>query len=98
MSESLEQLVETVAEEASVLVFLAALAADRAEDVRLNELNPASTWGPGPLGWENGTIEAFLDGAEAWGTATAKGLEHYQPSTNPWRRCAEILLMGKQYE
>jgi len=42
-------------------------------------------------GWENGTIEAFLDAAAAWATASKNGLEFYRKPDNPWKRCADII-------
>ena len=57
---------------------------------------PSSPYGPGVNGWENGSIEAFLDSAIAWAADTRGDAE--QAGNNPWRRCAEILYAGKAYE
>lgn len=83
---------EAVHDEASFVAFLDALAADRKDEVRKEKANPSSPSGPGANGWENGTIEAFLEAAVAWAGS------YPIRSANPWRRCAEILYMGKTYE
>ena len=51
-----------------------------------------------PYKWQNDTIEDFLECAHAWGVVSKEGLEYYTKSDNPWKRCAEILYMGKIYE
>jgi hypothetical protein len=94
----LYDLVETVDDEPSFLVFLAALAADRADEVAKEAATPSSPYGPGANGWENGTIEAFLERAHAWGSASAAGMEFYSVPGNPWKRAADILFAGKFYE
>lgn len=94
----LRKAVEKVEDEASLLHFLQLLAEDRAVDVDKDANQPANRWGPDAGGWENGTIEGFLSAAAAWGTASVDGLTFYEVPQNPWRRCADILLMGKHYE
>lgn len=94
----LYDLVETVDDEPSFLVFLAALAADRADEVAKETVTPSSPWGPGANGWENGTIETFLERAHAWGSVSAADLEFYSVPANPWKRFADILFAGKFYE
>ena len=44
------------------------------------------------------SIEAFLGAAHAWGRDSARGARSMSPMSNPWKRCADILLMGKLYE
>ena len=91
MEDTLSQLAEAVTDEVSFVRFLRALAEDYEADATANQ--PASPYGPGPLGWENGSIGAFLESAAAWAEAKR------QPSApNPWRACADILLAGKSYE
>lgn len=83
-----------VQDERSFLEFLEALAADRQDEVKKEKAKPTSPYGPGAKGWENGTIEAFLDAASAWAKATAGR----NPAGNAWQRCAQILSAGKFYE
>ncbi|WP_244201324.1 DUF7660 family protein [Paraburkholderia rhynchosiae] len=51
-----------------------------------------------PSGWENGSIGAFLDAAAGWPEASKKGLRFYDVPSNPWRRGADMLIAGKEYE
>lgn len=46
----------------------------------------------------NESVEAFLEAAQEWGNASMHGLEHYEKPENPWKRCAQMLYMGKIYE
>ena len=89
---------ERVTDEATFLVFLATLADDRLDEVEREKVAPSSPWGSGANGWENGTIEAFLERASEWGRASSNGLRFYSKPANPWRRCADILYAGKIYE
>jgi hypothetical protein len=98
MSNDLEALRDAVCDEASFVRFLEALAMDRAEEMEKEKSKPSSPYGPGANGWQNGTIEAFLGSACAWAEASKNGLKFYKKSDNPWKRCADILFMGKIYE
>lgn len=98
MPEDLYSLAMSVVDEVGFIRFVAALAADRADERVKEAVNPASPYGPGANGWENGTIEEFLDAASDWAEASINGLPYYEKPTNPWTRCATILLMGKHYE
>ncbi|MCF5668704.1 hypothetical protein [Pseudomonas marginalis] len=48
--------------------------------------------------WENGTIEAFLDGAIEWAEASNFGVDQGLQPSNPWRQFANFLYCGKIYE
>ena len=100
MNDSLRDARDAVSDEASFVGFLAALAADRIDEEKKERLNPSSPFGPGANGWENGTISQFLDSAVAWAISSQEGLSliGYNPPTNPWRRCADILYAAKIYE
>ncbi|RYD19068.1 MAG: hypothetical protein EOP88_20350 [Verrucomicrobiaceae bacterium] len=98
MSADLFQLAENAIDEASFIEFLSALAQDREDENAKEAIAPSSPYGAGANGWENGTIEAFLGAAAAWAQGSIDGLPLYQKPSNPWRRCADILLMGKLYE
>ena len=57
-----------------------------------------NTFGPSPLGWENGSIGGFLDAAATWGEDSRDGLPGYSRPENAWRRAAQLMLAGKFYE
>jgi hypothetical protein len=98
MSKNLEALRDAVSDEDSFVRFLEALSADRADEVEKGKGLPSSPYGPDVNGWENGSIETFLDSAAAWAEASKNGLGSYSRPDNPWKRCADILFMGKIYE
>ena len=98
MQPDLQAKLDAVCDEQTFIEFVAALAADREDEVAKEKVKPSSPYGPGANGWENGTIEGFLDAAAAWATASEDGLEFYQKPDNPWKRCADIIYMGKIYE
>jgi hypothetical protein len=93
----LETKLESVCDEESFLVFVSALAADRADEQRKEIDSPSSPFGSGANGWANISIEAFLESAVAWATASKRSSKDGAPK-NPWKRCAEILYAGKGYE
>ena len=97
MSDSLHRLVESVNDEETFLSFLIALARDREASVAAERKSPSSPYGPDAGGWENTTIETFLECASAWGTDTS-GSELALQSSNPWNRAAKIVYAGKFYE
>jgi len=97
-TEDLFELADQAKDEASFQAFLMALAGDKAEEEAKEKLQPSSPWGPGANGWENGSIDVFLERACAWARSTCQGTEMYQPPENPWTRLAHILHAGKFYE
>jgi hypothetical protein len=98
--EPLDELRESVCDEESFRQFLFALAWDREDSTAKERVKPSSPYGPDANGWENTTIDRFLFAAVGWARASEKGLPltHYEPPSNPWRRCADILYAGKGYE
>lgn len=97
MRNHLDQAFEAVNDEASFIAFVSVLAADRRDESQKEELNPSSPFGPGANGWENTTIDGFLEAA-ARGAEDRMQSPFYEAPTNAWKRCAEILLTGKVYE
>jgi len=81
--EDLFQLVNEVQDEPSFLRFLLALSQDR--QVSTDE-------------WQNDDIASFAESAARWGAASSGGLPFYEKPDNVWKRCAQILYMGKIYE
>lgn len=94
MADALREVADNVLDEATFLVFITLLAADS----KMSQALGASPYGPKARGWENTTIDQFLEAAAEWGNASAEGLKYYEPPSNPWRRAAHILLAGKSYE
>jgi hypothetical protein len=98
MAFDLQSKLDAVCDEATFIAFVAALAADRKDEIAKEKASPSSPYEPGTNGWENGSIEAFLEAAVAWAKASQNGLEFYRKPDNPWKRCADIIYMGKVYE
>ncbi|WP_458125925.1 DUF7660 family protein [Paenibacillus sp. Z3-2] len=44
------------------------------------------------------SITSFLEATAKWGQESLDGLLHYKKPDNPWKRCAQIMYMGKIYE
>lgn len=87
-----------VRDEASFLAFIKALYEDRMDDRQKEMLKPSSPYGPSANGWENGSIEAFLEAAYACGiVCIGKATDDDEPD-NDWFRAARIIYCGKSYE
>lgn len=93
-----DELLKTVNDEKSFISFIEALGMDFAEDRSLEQTTPSSPYGPGSLGWENGSIDTFLDAAAAWAISSSRSSQANACISNVWQRCAAILLAGKFYE
>ncbi|MGA3081688.1 MAG: hypothetical protein ABSD44_09945 [Terracidiphilus sp.] len=89
---------KAVVDSKSFLEFVRALIADREDEIQKEKICPSSPYGPGANGWENGSIEAFLDAAVSWAEATNFGERRKDLADNPWRQFAEFLYLGKIYE
>jgi len=98
MTSNLKTILDSVTDEQSFMRFLQALAQDWEDEQHKERANPSSPYGSGASGWESGTIGAYLDAAARWGNASIDGLKFYENPSNPWKRCAQILYMGKLYE
>jgi hypothetical protein len=94
VAKNLYELADQVHDEQSFIKFVAELAADWDEEREI----ATSPYSSGALGWENGTIGAFLESAGSWAESSINGLEFYEKPSNPWRRAAHILHAGKFYE
>jgi hypothetical protein len=89
---------QAVNDSESFLAFVRQLIADREDEVKKEKASPSSPFGPGVNGWENGTIEAFLEAAVAWAEATDFGEKQKPSDQNPWHQFALFLYLGKIYE
>jgi hypothetical protein len=92
------RVLETVCDEESFLQFLLALRDDREASIEHEAVSPSSPYGPDAGGWENTTIERFLDTAVRWARDSTNGNPFYKKPGNPWRRCADILFAARSYE
>ncbi len=98
-NDELQAALGSVIDEETFVVFLEALALNREKEKEIEKLHPSSPWGPGTLGWENGSIESFLSAAATWAVDSKDGtVGGYEIPDNPWKRCADIIFMGKIYE
>jgi hypothetical protein len=91
-------LLEQVTDRESFLAFVHALIMDRENEVAKERSQPSSPWGPGPNGWQNGSIEQFLGAAVRWAEATNMGQTQGLPEEPSWRAFAAFLYCGKIYE
>lgn len=82
----------------SFLAFVLALAADRRASVAAERASPSSPYGPDAGGWENVSIERFLEAAVAWAEDTGMGVSQGLPPEPSWRAFAVFLNCGKGYE
>ena len=94
----LHDLLESVSDEQSFLTFVNALRKDREVDVATEKSSPSSPYGPTQGGWENVTIESFLESACSWAEDTGFGESQGLRGTSPWKKFATFLYLGKIYE
>jgi len=94
----LHEQLKTVTDQESFLGFVHALVEDRRRSVAAEKKTTSSPYGPDAGGWENITIEDFLEAASAWASSTRFGETQGASSGNPWRRFATFLYSGKSYE
>jgi hypothetical protein len=95
---SLHNLLDQVDSERTFLAFVAVLVQDRVNAVQAEKNESSSTYGPNAGGWENTTIEDFLESASAWAEDTDFGLTQGRRTDNPWKQFARFLYAGKFYE
>jgi hypothetical protein len=89
----LNKLLEAVDSKETFIEFTQALKNDKIDEEKKEKIYPSSPYGPGANGWENSSIEMFLDAMEAF--AQDSHLIDEQPS---WKNFALLLYAGKFYE
>jgi len=94
--DELNKLLERVIDRKSFLDFVKALIRDREDEIEKEKESPSNPYGLGANGWENGTIEAYLESSVAW-TEDSIGGEHELPEAS-WKSLARFLYAGKYYE
>jgi hypothetical protein len=88
----------TVHDRKSFFAFVRALAADRRAAVIAEQVSPSSPFGPDVGGWENVSIESFLEAAVSWAEDTDMGVDQGLPPEPSWRAFAVFLYCGKIHE
>ena len=95
----LHEHLDDVKDKESFATFVSALIEDCEQAQKLQKENPDYwRWGA-PNGWQNGTIESFLDAALA-GSQSPANEERIEKLAreNPWKCFANFLYLGKIYE
>ena len=96
-NDDLEDSLARVEDEPSFIAFLEELVRNRECEDDLEKISPSSVYGPGALGWQNGTVYDFLEAAAACARAHIPN-GGIAPNENPWKVCATIIYAGKNYE
>ena len=94
----LHELMEAVSDEKSFLMFVDALRKDRELAAAAEKASPSGPFGPAQGGWENITIESFLEAACAWAADSEFGARQDLKEASPWKKFAAFLYCGKIYE
>jgi hypothetical protein len=89
----LEDCLDQVSDRETFLTFVKALVEDRKDSIELETVNPSSPYGSEAGGWENTTLESFLEAALAWAVESKQ-----LPNVASWKAFAEFLYCGKIYE
>jgi hypothetical protein len=94
------RLLDEVHDEKSFLKFVDALIADRVDEIKKEKDMPSSPCGAGVNGWENITIENYLEAASAWASNSdfGRALRDKKFDGNCWKQFASFLYAGKVYE
>ena len=82
----------------SFLAFARALYLDRKKSILAEEKYKSSNYGSDIGGWENTSIERFLEAAIAWAEDSNFGNSQGLSLENPWKKFAVFLYCGKMYE
>jgi hypothetical protein len=82
---------DAVHDRESFLAFARALAVDRRASVAIEADAPRSPYGPQPGGWENFTIEDFLNAAVRWAEDHCKSGGQHFPAGATWGAFASFL-------
>ena len=97
MAGKLHEKLEAVVDRDSFLTFVKALITDREDEIMKEKEHPSSPFGAGANGWENGTIESYLEAAVSW-AEDSRGQPLGLPEEPSWKAFATFLYCGKIYE
>jgi hypothetical protein len=89
---------EVVADEKAFIQLLRMMALDREDEQQKELARPSSPHSAGANGWENRSIEAFLEAAAAWAEATSRTANLGAEASDAWRRAAIIVVAVAFYE
>jgi hypothetical protein len=89
---------EAVSDERAFIRLLQMMALDRRHEQQKELTSPGLPYSAGANGWENGSIEAFLEAAAAWAEATSQTNNLGAEASDAWRRAAMIAVAGAFYE
>ena len=89
---------EVVADERAFVRLLQLMVLDRQDEQQKELARPSSPCSAGANGWENYSIEAFLEAAAAWAEATSRTTTLGAEASDAWRRAAMIVVAGAFYE
>ena len=100
MENKLIKLRDEVHDEKSFLKFVRALIADRVDEIKREKETPSSPYSSGVNGWENLTVEDYLNSAAAWveDSNFGRNLPGKVFLDNCWHQYATFLYAGKIYE
>ena len=87
----MHEIAGAVCDEKPFLEFVKALIADRERAVEAEKRKPSSPYGPDAGGWENTSIDRFLEAAVPWAEDSNFGLNQGLSASNSWHRFAEFL-------
>ena len=93
----LNEKLELVTNRESFLEFVRALIEDRKDEKAKERVKPSNPYGQGANGWENTTVEDYLEAALAWAEAT-RGRTQGLSEEVTWKGFALFLYCGKIYE
>ncbi len=85
--------IESVNSKETLLDFIKSLQLDKLEEEELDRAKPPSPYASGAKGWNNHSIEGFLEAMHAWATDS----DHLGKDPS-WHTMAMLLLAGKGYE
>lgn len=97
----LGRLLHAVEDRTTFLAFVRALAADRRAEIELERASPSSLYGPGAMGWENTSIDRFLDAGVSWAEdvlGTNDERVRQFPESPSWKTFADFLYAARGYE
>ena len=89
---------DRVQDRASFFDFVRYLVSDRKQADELEAASPSSPYGPDAGGWENSTIESYLEAALGWAEDTDMGTTQGLSDDPSWKEFATFLYVGKIYE
>ncbi|MDR3457905.1 MAG: hypothetical protein P4N60_10700 [Verrucomicrobiae bacterium] len=100
MESELKKILDEVHNEESFLKFVQCLIANRLDEIKEETKKSSPPIGTGANGWENTTVESYLEAASAWAADSnfGRSLPGGLFRDNSWHQFATFLYAGKIYE